>query len=298
MLFFGVCRIEAKMNDLMTKSFLSYVDLKKQAKKDVDIEMGQLDPSEERNLSIFFEQVEAIKAEMEDITNLLLDLQNLNEDSKSAQSSKILRGLRDQINSDTVMVLKKAKIIKTRLELLDKSNISNRTEYREGSHIDRTRMGVTNGLRVKLKEMMNDFQFLREKIVAEYKEGLKGRYQNATGEQPTDDTVEKIISEGGLVEGKGEFVEENRQRNEAVKEIRRSLVELHQVFLDMAVMVEDQGEKMNNIEENVVNAGGYIKDGTKELDRAKQMKSRKTWPYWIALVVAVFLLVCLAAIIF
>ncbi|KAL8540215.1 hypothetical protein ACS0TY_001698 [Phlomoides rotata] len=293
------------MNDLMTKSFLSYVDLKKQAKKDLetgpDIEMGQLDPSEERNLSKFFEEVGAIKAEMEEITNLLLDLQNLNEESKSAQSSKILRGLRDQINSDNVMILRKAKIIKTRLELLDKSNISNRAEYREGSHIDRTRMGVTNGLRVKLKEMMNDFQFLREKIVAEYKEGLKRKYHDATGEQPSDEMVEKMISEGGMigvVEGKGEIVEENRQRNEAVKEIRRSLVELHQVFLDMAVMVEDQGEKMNNIEENVVNAGGYIKGGTKELDRAKSMKSRKTWVYWIAVVVIVFLLVCLIAIIF
>lgn len=296
------------MNDLMTKSFLSYVDLKKQAMKDLeagpDIEMGQLDPSDERNLSKFFEEVGAIKADMEEITNLLLDLQDLNEETKSAQSSKILRGLRDQINSDTVMVLRKAKIIKTRLELLDKSNVANRNvspEYREGSHIDRTRIGVTHGLRVKLKDMMNDFQCLREKIVAEHKEGLKRRYYSATGEQPSDETIEKMISEGGLVgvfEGKGESVEENRQRHEAVKEIQRSLVELHRVFLDMAVMVEAQGEQMNNIEQNVVNAGANIKGGVKELDRAKQMNKRRTWACWIGVIMLVFLLVCLIAIIF
>ncbi|KAL0376157.1 UNVERIFIED_CONTAM: syntaxin [Sesamum calycinum] len=99
------------MNDLMTKSFLSYVDLKKQAMKDLeagpDIEMGQLDPSDESNLSKFFEEVGAIKADMEELTNLLLDLQDLNEETRSAQSSKILRGLRDRISADMVMVLRK-----------------------------------------------------------------------------------------------------------------------------------------------------------------------------------------------
>ncbi|KAG8368225.1 hypothetical protein BUALT_Bualt15G0023000 [Buddleja alternifolia] len=296
------------MNDLMTKSFLSYVDLKKQAMKDLesgpDIEMGQLDPADEKNLSRFFEEVGAIKADMEEITNLLLDLQDLNTETVSTQSSKILRGLRDRINSDIVTVLRKAKIIKTRLEMLDKSNIANRSvsaDYREGSPIDRTRISVTNGLRVKLKEIMNDFQFLREKIVAEHKEGLKRRYYSATGEQASDEMIEKMITGGGPVsvfEGKGELVVENQERNEAVKEIQRSLVELHQVFLDMAVMVETQGEQMNNIEQNVVNAGSYIKGGTKELDRAKQLKQRRTWACWIGAVVLVFLLICLIAILF
>ena len=62
------------MNDLMTKSFLSYVELKKQAQKDLeadfDIERGQLNPKDEENLTQFFQEVDAIKDEMEEITNL------------------------------------------------------------------------------------------------------------------------------------------------------------------------------------------------------------------------------------
>ncbi|XP_073029147.1 syntaxin-112-like [Primulina eburnea] len=296
------------MNDLMTKSFLSYVDLKKQAIKDLeagpDIEMGQLNPEDKNNLSKFFEEVGTIKADMEEITNLLLDLQDLNEGTKSSQSSKVLRGLRDQLNSDMVTVLRKAKIIKTRLEVLDKSNVANRSisaAYGEGSPIDRTRISVTHGLRVKLKDMMNDFQCLREKIVSDHKEGLKRRYYSATGEQPSEAVVEKMISGGGLeglFEGKGDLMLENHERHEAVREIQRSLVELHQVFLDMAVMVETQGEQMNNIEQNVVNAGAYISGGTKELDRAKQMKNKRTWAFWVGIVVLVFILICLIAVLF
>ncbi|KAL8027761.1 hypothetical protein ABFX02_14G117300 [Erythranthe guttata] len=298
------------MNDLMTKSFLSYVDLKKQATKDLesdpDIETGQLGPPDDGNLSQFFVEVEAIKSEMEDIANLQLDLQTLTEETKStAQSAKILRGVNDRINSDTTTLLRKARTIKTKLEALDKSNVENRglsPLYVKGSHVDRTRTSVTNGLRIKLKEMMENFQSLREKIVEEHKEALKSRYYTATGETPSDEVVDKKVPGGGptSVFAQGESMEENRrQRDEAVMEIQRSLVLLHQVFLDMAVMVECQGEQMNNIEQNIVTARDFIGGGVKELDRADTMKKRtRVWACWIGVVVLVFLLVCLVAILF
>ena len=33
-----------------------------------------------------------------------------------------------------------------------------------------------------------------------------------------------------------------------MKELEKSLLELHQIFLDMSVLVEDQGVKLDNIE--------------------------------------------------
>ena len=93
------------MNDLMTRSFLIYVELKKQAMKGEeslpDLEIGtQLYAVDRQNLSQFFEEVAAIKIDMEDITNLYIDIQGQNEDTKSAQSSKILGGIGDKIKSD------------------------------------------------------------------------------------------------------------------------------------------------------------------------------------------------------
>ena len=41
------------------------------------------------------------------------------------------------------------------------------------------------------------------------------------------------------------------ERHEAVKGLEKSLMELHQVFLDMAVLVEAQGEMLDNIEQQV-----------------------------------------------
>ncbi|KAI5319597.1 hypothetical protein L3X38_039305 [Prunus dulcis] len=293
------------MNDLMTKSFLNYVELKKQAQKDLEADLdveagqGQLNPSDQENLSLFFQEVTPIKSDMEEITNLLYDLQSLNEEAKSTHSAKILRGLRDRMESDMVAVLRKARIVKARLEALDKSNVISRKisdAYKEGSTVDRTRMSTTCGLRVKLRDMMDNFQSLREKIVADHKEDLKRRYYSAIGELPSDEMIEKMISGSlkvELFEGKTELDMGNKVRHEAVMDIQRSLNKLHQVFLDMAVLVEAQGEDIDNIEENVANASYFINGGTNSLYYASQMKKKsKKWVYWVWAVILIILLVC------
>ena len=51
---------------------------------------------------------------------------------------------------------------------------------------------------------------------------------------------------------------EVQERHEAVKELEKSLMELHQVFLDMAVLVEAQGEMLDNIEQQVGTGNGRL----------------------------------------
>ncbi|KAK8710854.1 hypothetical protein V6N13_146163 [Hibiscus sabdariffa] len=222
------------MNDLLTKSFLSYAELKKQAEKDLESDLdvenglgkGKLNPTDE-NLSRFFQEVASIKITMEEITNLVFDLQNLNEETESTHSAKLLRGLRDRMESDTVSILRKAKMVKEKLESLDRSNASNRRlsdAYKEGT------------------------------------EDLRRIYYNATGEFPVQDMLEKA--------GKVEM----DSRHEAVMDMQRSLQRLNQAFLDMAVLVEAHGEKMDDIEENVANGGDFISGGTNQIEHANQMK--------------------------
>lgn len=293
------------MNDLMTKSFLSYAELKKQAQIDIkteekDIEMGfqdpKLSPTDELYLSKFFQEIEAIKSTMEEITNLLSDLQNLNEETKSTHSAKVLRGLRDRMESDMMAVLRKANVVLARLECLESS-----TKYKENTAVGRTRVLVTNGIRLKLKKLMSEFQDLRDKIVADHKDYLKRRYYNETGEYPSEEMIETMVSGSGkvfeMVEGKMDLVMENRERHEAVMDLKKSLNKLHQVFLDMAVLVEGQGQKLDDIEDNVAKAGSFVSGGTNGLFYAKQMKDkqRNNWVCLIWGVVVIIVVVCFIA---
>ncbi|KAL7144884.1 hypothetical protein ABFS83_07G041400 [Erythranthe nasuta] len=300
------------MNDLMTKSFTSYVDLKKEAMKDLesgpDLEMGITKP--DQNLTLFLEGAEQVKTEMNSIREILARLHESNEEGKILHKPEALKSLRARQNGDVLSVLKKARAIKARLEDMDRSNAANRrlSGCKSGTPVDRTRTAVTNGLRKKLKELMMDFQGLRQRMMSEYKETVGRRYFTVTGENPDDEVIEKIISGGDgnggeeflsraiQEHGRGKVIEtvvEIQDRHDAAKEIEKSLLELHQIFMDMAVMVEAQGEQMDDIEHHVMNAAQYVGDGTKSLKVAKehQKSSRRCLCIGIILLLVLIIIV-------
>ncbi|KAE8697297.1 SYP112 protein [Hibiscus syriacus] len=232
---------------------------------------GNSTPPMKSNLSLFFQEVASIKITMDEITNLVFDLQSLNEETKSTNSTKVLGGLRDRMESDTVSILRKAKFVKQKLEPLDRSNASSRRS--SGSYVDRTRISVTNGLRAKLKQMMNDFQPNCGKRFCRIIKKISREDTTMSRESSPKKPCSKRQFHRSFCE-KAEIDSRNNERHEAVLDIQRSLQRLHQVFHDMAVLVEAQGEKMDDIEENVANAGSFINGGTNNLRYANQMKRK------------------------
>ncbi|KAG0463266.1 hypothetical protein HPP92_019335 [Vanilla planifolia] len=281
------------MNNLMTKSFLDYVELKKQALKDdagnpfQDIEKASPTGTEE-DLFLFFQEVASITSEMDNMSNLLFDLRQLHQETKSTHSPKILRGIADRMTSDMLSVLQKADDLKSRLRVLDSSGEAKRNvspAFAHGSLVDRTRSSVIGGVRTKLREMMSEFQELRELILLDHREGLRRRYFAETGVLPNDEVLDRMASVGGsrgiFSSGKKGELEveaeaEAEERRRAVGDLQRSLNRLHRIFLDMALVVEAQGEEMNDIESNVANAKSFIVGGTASLSdvSARRKKGR------------------------
>lgn len=270
-----------------------------------EVEMAHT--SNDKNLGQFFEQVGSIKRDMEAMQELFGKLERANEESKTVHKAQAMKGLRDRMDKDVVEVLKKAKLVKGKLEALDRANVASRRMLgcEEGTPTVRTRTSITNSLRKKLKDSMGEFQILRQKIMGEYRDTVQRRLYNITGEYADEDTLEKIVSTGESEnilkkaiqeQGRGRILEtihEIQERHDAVKEIERSLLELHQVFLDMAVLVEAQGEQLNNIEYNVANASNYVEHGTKQLYTAKkhQKRNRKWMCIGIILLLILILII-------
>ncbi|KAG0497268.1 hypothetical protein HPP92_001959 [Vanilla planifolia] len=154
--------------------------------------------------------------------------------------------------------------------------------------------------------MMMEFQELRQRMMADCREAVERRYFALTGELPPEEVVENMIAEGKSEEVLNRAVVGNRSlvletaheiqsQHDTAKEVERSLLELQQVFLDMAVMVEAQGERMDDIEHHVTSAARYVKDGAMELSSAKayQRGSRK----WLCIAVVFLLAVVLLIVI-
>jgi syntaxin 1B/2/3 len=292
------------MNDLFSNSFKKYTDLKEQAHID-DVEAGN---KESVNLDKFFEDVENIKEDMKTIEILFKKLQEANEESKTVHNAKTMKELRSRMDKDVEQVLKRVKIIKGKLEALDRSNAANRNipGCGPGSSADRTRTSVVSGLGKKLKDMMDSFQGLRAKMHHEYKETVERRYFTITGEKADEETIDNLISSGESEnfmqkaiqeQGRGQIMDtisEIQERHDSVKEIEKNLIELHQVFLDMAALVESQGQHLNNIESHVAHASSFVRRGTEQLVEAReQQKNSRKWTCYAILLGIVLIIVLL-----
>ncbi|XVF27720.1 hypothetical protein REPUB_Repub14bG0132900 [Reevesia pubescens] len=291
------------MNDLISSSFKKYTDLKQQAYLD-DLEAG----NESVNLDKFFEDVENVKEDMKNVERLYKALQEANEESKTAHSAKTMKQLRARMDTDVEQVLKKCKIIKRKLEDLERSNAANRKipGSGPGSSADRTRTSVVSGLGKKLKDLMDDFQGLRSRMQLEYKETVERRYFTITGQKADEDTIENLISSGESEsflqkaiqeQGRGQIMDtisEIQERHDAVKEIEKNLIELHQIFLDMAALVEAQGHQLNDIESHVAHASSFVRRGTHNLEEAREyQKSSRKWTCIAIMAVIVLIIILL-----
>uniref|UniRef100_A0A5B7BE79 t-SNARE coiled-coil homology domain-containing protein n=1 Tax=Davidia involucrata TaxID=16924 RepID=A0A5B7BE79_DAVIN len=293
------------MNDLFSGSFKNYTDLKRQAYMD-DMEAGGASGNDASNLDKFFGDVENVKEDMKSVEKLYKRLQESNEESKTVHNAKTMKELRARMDSDVEQVLKQVKIIKKKLEALERSNAAHRNlpGCGPGSSADRTRISVVSGLGKKLKDMMDDFQGLRAKMATEYKETVERRYFTITGEKANEETIENLIESGESEsflqkaiqeQGRGQILDtisEIQERHDAVKEIEKNLIELHQVFLDMAALVEAQGHQLNDIESHVAHASSFVRRGTVELQEARehQKSSRKFTCIAIVLVAIIILI--------
>lgn len=152
------------------------------------------------NLDKFFDDVEGVKDDLKELESIHQRLSKTNEQTKTVHDAKGVKELRSRMDEEVSAALKKAKMVKLKLEKLERSNAANRNleGCGPGSSSDRTRSSVVNGLKKKLKDSMESFNRLREVITTEYRETVQRRFFTVTGENPDDKTLDLLISTGNF----------------------------------------------------------------------------------------------------
>ncbi|XP_059449153.1 syntaxin-132-like isoform X1 [Corylus avellana] len=291
------------MNDLLTDSFVS--DAKGQPSRDNDIEMGTRVPGSnpDMGMAAFNKQIQEVEKQVEKVSVLLKQLKDANEESKSVTKASTMKAIKKRMEKDIDEVGKIARGVKGKLEAINKDNIGNRQKpgCEKGTAVDRARMNMTNSSMKKFKELMTEFQTLRQRIQDEYREVVERRVITVTGTRPDDETIDNLIETGNSEQifqkaiqemGRGQVLntlEEIQERHDAVREIEKKLLDLHQIYLDMAVLVEAQGEILDNIENQVTTAVDHVHRGTSALQNAKKLQknSRK----WMCIAIIILLII-------
>lgn len=221
--------------------------------------------AQQTDLDDFFNQVAKIKGLLAEVRTHHNALEDAHERSKMVTRSSEMHALRGQMQDEANTISRAADQIKRLLQELERSNEAalKKKASGPGTSSERTRTAVTAALKKKLKELMAEFQGLRGRVQREYREVVERRVYTVTGQHASEEQIDHLIEAGEgetvfqkaiLEQGRGHVMDtlaEIRERRDAVQELEASLQELHQIFLDMAVLVEAQGEMVDNIEAQV-----------------------------------------------
>ncbi|KAJ0663348.1 putative target SNARE coiled-coil domain, syntaxin domain, syntaxin/epimorphin [Helianthus annuus] len=255
-----------------------------------DIETGKR--SAEIELDEFFKKVQLIENEFKKLYTLLKKLQDSHEESKSVTKAAAMKAIKKRMENDVDEVGRIARIIKAKIEELDKENLTNRQKpgCGQGTGVDRSRTATTLALKKKFKDKVTEFQTLRENIHQEHRAVVERRVFTVTGTRADEERTnfQKAIQE----QGRGQVVDtlaEIQERHDAVIEVERKLLDLQQIFQDLAILVDAQGEMLDNIETHVSSAVDHVQSANKALQKTKKLQ--KNTRKWICVSIMVLLIV-------
>lgn len=85
------------------------------------------------------------------------------------------------------------------------------------------------------------------------------------------------------------------ERDHAITEISGQIGEVHQIFQDLAVLVNDQGEQLDDIEANITRAAERTADATVQIGHAErsQRSARNKWCFLLVITFVVLLILIL-----
>lgn len=135
----------------------------------------------------------------------------------------------------------------------------------------------------KFKDVVDDYQLTQ----ADHRDRCKARIKRQleiTGHIKTDDEIEDMIESGNPAIFNSEIIMETQAAKQSLAEIQarhsdimkleKSILELRDLFVDLATLVEEQGEIVNRIENHVALARSHVDKGGAEVIQAIKYRSQ------------------------
>lgn len=270
---------------------------------DSDVEMLPLGGNS-AYMQPFFDEVGEIKKIMSTIRyNIRQIEQNHGEcltaisAEQSRESSSRLENLMKETNGA-------ASQVRNKLKTLDLEN-KDFAKRNEGASEARIRSNMHGTLTRKFVDLMAEYQEIQTKYKNKYRERGERQYRvvnpNATREEIDAALAgdQQEIFTQHILQGPGHAQARNaladiQERHRDITRLETSIQELHQLFLDMSVLVEAQGELLDQIEYTVSQSVNYTGKAVEELRSAnkyqKKVRKKMCCVICIGLIVIIILL--------
>jgi syntaxin 1B/2/3 len=275
-----------------------------------DIELGVIKGNEQVEgefMNDFFQEVGLIKGSMSNIRRSIKQIeekyiQSLNSISVD-QGNKSGNEIQQLIDTTNVSVTE----VRAKLENMKKNNAAFANSKGASPTEIRIRTNMQGTLTQKFLELVQEYQEVQTSYKNKYKEKIERQYKIAKPDASQDE-IEEAMSTGdsskifanqildthlhAQAKSALAYIE---ARHKDILRLEASIAELHQMFVDMAVLVETQGELLNQIEYNVNQSVAYTKQGVEELRSANKYQRRSRKKMYILLVILIVIIIAVLA---
>jgi len=195
--------------------------------------------------------------------------------------------------------------VRKRLEKLKADNNAYAASKDSSPTEDRIRTNMHITLTQKFMEVAQEYQEVQTTYKNKYKEKVERQYKIAKPDASPEEIDEALESGDSSKIFANQILDTHlhsqaknalayiEARHQDIMKLEASIRELHQLFVDMAILVDVQGELLNSIEYNVSKSVAYTKEGVEEMRSAikYQKKSRKKMIILIVILLVIMVVI-------
>ncbi|XP_049501982.1 syntaxin-3 isoform X3 [Panthera uncia] len=180
---------------------------------------------------------------------------------------------KDDLEQLTTEIKKRANNVRNKLKSMERHIEEDDVRSSADLRIRKSQHSVLSRKFVEVMTKYNEAQ-------VDFRERSKGRIQRQleiTGKKTTDEELEEMLESGnpaiftsGIIDSQisKQALSEIEGRHKDIVRLESSIKELHDMFVDIAMLVENQGEMLDNIELNVMHTVDHVEKAREETKRA------------------------------
>ncbi|CAF1085982.1 unnamed protein product [Rotaria sordida] len=235
-----------------------------------------------RFMSDFFAHIDSLRTNIDKISELVEEVKRLHSTILAAPQAD--DRTKEELEEKMADIKKIANDVRLKLKKLEQEQeqeqsqpLTNKTQAQ--LRIEKSQLFV---LTQQFRDVMNNYN----QVQLGYRQKCKERIQRQleiTGRSVTEGEVEEMLESGNpAVFTQGIMVEtaqakqslaDIEARHGDIMKLEKSIRELHDMFIDMAALVQTQGEMIDRIEYNVVQSENFVKAASTDTKKAVKFQS-------------------------
>ncbi|XP_061855347.1 syntaxin-3 isoform X4 [Colius striatus] len=270
------------------------------AKQDADDDDEELEIAVDNTafMDEFFSEIEETRQNIDKISENVEEAKKLYSIILSAPIPE--QKTKDDLEQLTAEIKKMANSVRNKLKSMERNIEQDEARSSADLRIRKSQHSVLSRKFVDVMTKYNEAQ-------VDFRERSKGRIQRQleiTGKNTTDEELEEMLESGnpsiftsGIMDSQisKQALSEIEGRHKDIVRLESSIKELHDMFVDIAMLVENQGGLLDNVEQHVLQAAEHVEQASQQTKQALHYQGQARKKKIMIMLCCIILAIILAA---